>query len=374
MTAQKNNTDTAKVIKDGLIVLSAITGDLKRNNNTKLFSKKMGVEWNLDDVMAQEFVKMVEVKFRRKAKTHAFFDAKGADEMPAILNKYIAKKASFLNLASVIMDRLEHEANALTSLSLSGGRVVFIHYKESEVDTDAGKFFSVMVKDKSGFEFDGDLRPKNLSTIDIDALMQAALFDLFLYKKDYPSEAGSPYIHFIEGSQKSQFFKAALGCSAVVNNRDSVNNIFKALADFMDQNKIKKPVRDKIRKAVDDVIENAVNSTVPEVRLVKVSDVEEAVDRALPKRHPCKGKFKRFINENSFDVNDVFEPHGTTFKNARRVSITGDNNSFEAKVSPNAIGFDGEDKPATLNKAMTHITFRLDAESRETVRVSVGEK
>ncbi|MCA6221966.1 nucleoid-associated protein [Photorhabdus sp. UCH-936] len=129
------------------------------------------------------------------------------------------------------MKKMKLESNADKS-TLVGGALIFIHYKTEEDITGLGRLLILMVDKKGVFDFDRNLVPEQITSIDIDLLRQATMVDLTLFEASYPDNDGESYIGFISGKSKSRFFKRALGCDPKIDNQRSIFEIFRAINDF----------------------------------------------------------------------------------------------------------------------------------------------
>ncbi len=265
------------------------------------------------------------------------------------------------------------EANDIGSGRLPEANVIFVHYKRESEDDELGKFLVVMVRHKRGFEFNKDLQPKRLKRIDIDALLQAASVDLNLFDAVYPGQNGSAYLHFIQGRQNSDFFKGALGCSGAIPNKRSMAQLDQAIKDFICREKIPRKLRRALESAVDKYIDTVMSREDKDKRRVSLDEVVTAFEKALPVDHPSRKKLKEFINDNDYEVSDIFEPTPQAVKSTRKVDISDAGANFKCSFAPEAIGYEGENKPILLAKDGSYVKVLLNDSERLKLINSVGE-
>lgn len=360
-------------VSPNLVVIAAATGAIYREYNQAnvIFRSKLGASWDLSSEIAQAFVKQIEARFRRKNKLHATFPSPTLSPAPPAIQRYIAADHTFEELSTKLLHSIVSSANTVGAKRLSESNVIFIHYKRSAELDDHGNFLVVMVKYKSGFEFDEKLQPSTLKRIDLDALLQAAMIDLTLFDVSFgQNDAKDSYLHFIEGSQTSAFFKDALGCSEATPNAESVDNLFEALERFLVAKVNDRMLEKKIREAVQGHVEKALKAKTPEQKQVKLVEVGHTVDKILPAGHESRGKFVSYANDNGFKINAVFEPTPKSYTLATTLKVTDDGKNFVCDINPDSIGLEGEGKPVTVNEEFTHLLIPLDAESSRRLRRS----
>lgn len=345
-----------------LIAISAVTAHLEKVDNR--YVVKVGKLWNLSNDVANEFIIKIEAKFRRKNKFHNFLTK---DElpysMPALLKKYIAKNIVFKKVAQSIMERIKSKVVDDGRLGgVTDNNVVFVHYKTNGDDDDFGRLLIVMVNKKSGFDFDSVvLTPKKLSPIDTDALSQAALFDLTLFAVVYPDNKGEPYVRFIEGKSRSNFFKDALGCKKDVSNSRSVDELFRAIAEFAKSNNISNPIRDKAEEAVREFLDNKAKNKTGN-KTVTIKDIGKIFDKIIPDIHPAKGKFTDFVYDNEYQIDDVFEPTRNATHKASSFDLSDENKNFVCRVRRGAVGSIDSGKPVMLDRKNKWLILPLSDE------------
>ena len=333
----------------------------------KPFKYVMGTVWNLKNAAAVDFIEQIEKKFRKKNKFHSYFSGLPSNQTPLNLQKYIDDDLEFGDFAKAEMRLLTSFANDTERASLSGGNLVFIHYKTLGDEEDHGRLMIVMVDKKGAFEFDEkNLEPKRLQPIDTDALRQAAMFDLTLFSVIYPKKSGAAYLHFIEGRSKSEFFKSALGCDSAVSNKQSVANLFEAIKQFSISNALKSSVQEKITEKVYEHIEKNIGKQVALV------DIQHIIDKQLPDGHAAVGQFSEYANENGHQVNSIFEATRHALNKGVSIQIKDYQNNYSVSVKAKSIGYSGADKPVIVDEELTYIMIPLSPEDRENIRLAIG--
>lgn len=366
---QGDDKQTAETV---LTVVDAITASLERDTSFtgNPFDVVMGKSWNLNNQTALDFIFRIEEKFRKKNKFHGYFASPTSSSTPGNLKGYIDKGTVFVQAAEQIMQGLKRAGNSLERGSLVGGNVVLVHYKSSADSDDLGRFLVVMVSKKGGFDFDSDLQPKKLNPIDTDALRQAALFDLNLFSVSYPENDGEPYLHFIAGKSKSNFFKEALGCNDATPNRESVSNLFRAINDFIGECKLPRSVREKIVSKVIEHLKQRASHKKP----TGLNEIQHVIDKELPVSHERKGKFCTFVNTNKYPINSIFEPTVPDAVKGESVEISDTSRNFSCKVKVSSLGYAGSGKPVLLDDDLSYIRIPLDDDDREAILSKVGKK
>ncbi|MFP5499049.1 MAG: nucleoid-associated protein [Gammaproteobacteria bacterium] len=352
------------IIKPRIKVVAAITIEFERNKKLEgsPFDPKSGTVWDLTNETALNFVEKIEEKFRKKNKLHGMFDPKRYHLMPENLKSYLDSKIEFMEFVSVAAASLKSQANDPSKTGLSGGNIIFVHYKTND-EHDIGRILIVMVGQKSGFEFDANLQPKSLSSIDVNALKQAAYFDLNLFDVGYPANDGEDaYLRFIQGNSKSLFFQDALGCNQSISNKDSAKNVIQAFRDFAKEAEVVRGTKDKIEEQLHQLFIKKSHSK--ENKTITLVEIQNVIDRNLPLDSSIIGKFSRFVNERQYEVSERFEPTTQTAKSLIQLEVRDSSANYECKVKSTAIGKVGSGKPVIVGSDFSTITFNLDSESQ----------
>ncbi len=234
-----------------------------------------------------------------------------------------------------------------------------------------GRLLVLMVDKKGVFEFDDNLVPEQLTSIDIDSLRQAAMIDLTLFEASYPENNGESYVGFISGKSKSEFFKRALGCDPKIDNQRSISEVFRALADFIETLDLSMSEED----AVDQKIQEFVHKKSKDIhdKKITIQDIQEQIDRILPNDHKGKGKFKDFVNLNEYKVDEVFEPTVHSVKKAVSIDLKDENGNYSCKISRNVLGGKNDGKPVTFDKQARRLIIELSDQEVDSLDAFVKE-
>ncbi|HGM5483857.1 TPA: nucleoid-associated protein [Serratia marcescens] len=349
----------------------ALTAELVKKEGAVLFDHDMGALWHLGKGDVQLFLKRIESKFRRKGKLHGFIKKDTLPlSTPDAFTRYINDNFGFEDFVSAIMKKMKLEANAEKS-TLVGGALIFIHYKTDDDMAGLGRLLVLMVDKKGVFEFDDNLVPEQLTSIDIDSLRQAAMIDLTLFEASYPENNGESYVGFISGKSKSEFFKRALGCDPKIDNQRSISEVFRALADFIETLNLSMSEED----AVDQKIQEFVHKKSKDIhdKKITIQDIQEQIDRILPNDHKGKGKFKDFVNLNEYKVDEVFEPTVHSVKKAVSIDLKDENGNYSCKISRNVLGGKNDGKPVTFDKQARRLIIELSDQEVDSLDAFVKE-
>ncbi|WP_249671627.1 nucleoid-associated protein [Pseudomonas abieticivorans] len=359
-----------EIRKVNVIVKSAITAGFERDKSITDFPfvSSLGAIWDNSDTTAQMFVEKIEEKFRKKGKLHGVFDSTSIHKTAEHLYNYIGS-ADFTVLVKLLCKSLERTGNLPERKGLVGGNIVFIHYSTVEAD-DQGRILIVMLGNQSGFEFDMNLQPKSLTSINISELKQAAFFDLNLFSIVYPELGREAYLRFIQAGSKSAFFQEALGCKQSVTNRDSAENIISAVREFAKKNAIPLSVRDKIETSITDLF--SAKSKSENDKIIKLVEIQSLVDKELPLDSPLKNKYSTFVNANEYMVNDFFEVTSRTVNTLLEVEVRDNSRNYVCRVKSSSIGVAGSDKPITVDENFQFLRVPLDEVSRSRLMELLG--
>lgn len=359
-----------EIRKVNVIVKSAITAGFERDKTITDFPfvSSLGAIWDNSDATAQMFVEKIEEKFRKKGKLHGVFDSASIHKTADHLYSYIGD-ADFNQFVKLLCKSLERTGNLPERKGLVGGNIVFIHYSTVEAD-DQGRILIVMLGNQSGFEFDANLQPKSLTSINISELKQAAFFDLNLFSIVYPELGRDAYLRFIQAGSKSAFFQEALGCKQSVTNRDSAENIISAVREFAKKNSIPLTLRDKIETSITDLF--SAKSRSKHDKIIKLVEIQSLVDKELPLDSPLKNKFSTFVNANEYMVNDFFEVTSRTVNTLLEVEVRDNSRNYVCRVKSSSIGVAGSDKPITVDEDFQYLKVPLDEVSRSRLMELLG--
>lgn len=349
-------------VSNSLRAIAAITGAFSFDSDKNKLSATLGNPWPIRDEVCFALINAVEKKFKRKNKFHSYYDYSSSQRsLPAHLKSYITEKINFNSLSADILARLVNEANETSGNKSRIGNVVFMHYKGTEQD-DLGRFLIILVNKKDGFDFDENLIPKDSKHINLDALRQAALVDLTLFDVEYkPDTIQQSYLRFIKGSSQDGFFKKAISCVVKADNGESVQQLFKALADFQDEHKLPDSFYNRTYEKLTDKLERSAKLKT-EVSLVELSAV---VDLFLDERPELKGVFNSFVNIREYAVNHYIEPTRQSVENEKWIELQAQDSSFRAKISRRNIGAIGSGAEVEYDSESYKLTLNISsAESR----------
>ncbi|EQB4827698.1 TPA: nucleoid-associated protein [Enterobacter hormaechei subsp. hormaechei] len=349
--------NVARIGNQNFMVVNAITAHLEKE---KIFDFTMGQLWNLTTPVATEFITRIEKKFRRKNKFHNYLVKDTLpNSIPTLLSKFNAGTIIFEKLCKSVMNKLKLNSNNENVVSkLVGGTLVFVHYKSINDADDLGKLLIVMVDKRGAFDFEeGSLQPKRLNPVNTDALRQAAMFDLTLFDECYPDNDGHSYVDFIQGKSQSDVFKDSLGCTRDVDNKRSINEVFRAIEMFVSSNSLGRAVRENADIAVRNFLDIKSRDNVD--KSVSIDEIQEVIDKCLPKKSKYRTTFKDFVYENEFKIDAQFEPTIYSAKQALTIKLTDEDQNFEIKILRGAIGDENSNKPVIIGKRNNEVIIRL---------------
>lgn len=353
----------------------ALTATLEREqgNNGPVFVKDLGLPWTLNSDDVQQFIQQIEKKFKFKRKIHGVIEKNIVPlSPPQILNGYLDQKVGFESFVDSMMELMKREANE-DKAKLTGGAIVFIHYKVDEDIESDGRLFIIMVDRKGVFNFDDDLIPEKLPSIDIDSLRQAVLVDLTLFRASYPDNNGDPYLHFINGKSRSEFFKRALGCNPKIDNNRSIQQLHRAIDDFADNANLSTVEKVKVRQAIEELLNKKAKEPID--KKISIEDIEKTINNSLSDNNNVIGKFVSFVNANDYAIDDFFEPSVFSGKNFGEIKITDDEDDYVFKVDINAIS-DNETsgKKVYYDRKNGHLVVKLTRSGVEEVEKIIGHE
>ncbi|RAW92483.1 MULTISPECIES: nucleoid-associated protein [unclassified Photorhabdus] len=303
------------------------------------FKVTLGTVWDISANDVQSFIKRVERKFKNNRKQHGFISKNELiNSTPFQMKSYLNNNTDFESFVSGLMTNVQIEANGENRGRLSGGEVVFIHYKlDNDMDSH-GKLFIIMVDKKNVFNFDDELIPTELSSVDMDALRQAAMLDLTLFNKIYPNNDGDPYLQVISGKSSSSFFKRALGCNEKLDNARSIEQLYKAIKDFSKLKKLTPVETAKVLEATAALMDK--KSKDNNDKKISINDIQKIFEDRIEKRKIGSNDFVQFVNINSYLIDDFFEPTIHSGKCFGEVNIISSNKDYNCKFSLNVISDD----------------------------------
>lgn len=319
-----------------LIAISAMTTQFITQADE--LEAKLGNLWPENDEVSFKLITEVERKFKSKNKYHSYFsENNGLNSAPVILKKYVKGDVNFSRLVEKFMKSLISAARDVGARKITGGNIVFMHYKTFGDSEDIGRLLAIWVTKKDGFNFDEvNLLPKDTSHLNLDAMRQAALFDLTLFNDLYPNiPSTDTYLKFIQGASTGEFFKIAFGCDIKnVGNVDSVNNLRQAISDFQDKHDLSNDFYTNASDKVEVMLCKAQKSGMP----ISLPDLCDAVNDEVPIGSIVRGTFSSFINSNGYEINHHIEPTLNSVKAGQSIDLIAKDKSFTAKILKKQIG------------------------------------
>ena len=323
-----------------LVAVAAMTAQFITQLGSSNLEAKLGDLWPENDDVSYKLITEVERKFKNKNKFHSYFSKTNAsDSAPSILSGYIGETIEFDELVSKFMDSLVASAEDVGAHKVAGGNIVFMHYKSHEED-DLGRLLAIWVTKKEGFDFDPEtLLPIDSSHLNLDALRQAALFDLTLFDASYPDiPAEETYLKFIKGASTGEFFKVAFGCDEKnADNAHSIAQLRKAVGHFQDKHKLSNEFYMDASAKVETLLDRALKGG----KAVSLTTLCNTVEDLLPEDSPLRGTFKSFINNNGYEINEHIEPTVNSVSSGQSIDIAAGDKSFSAKILRKQVGAAG---------------------------------
>ncbi len=352
-----------KVERPDLVAVAAMTTQFITDSGSSILEAKLGELWPENDDVCFKLITEVERKFKSKNKFHSYFsEDTSSDSAPSILNRYIKDELSFSTLVEKFMDSLVASAKDVGVHKISGGNIVFMHYKSYAESDDVGRLLAIWVTKKEGFDFQEDsLLPKDSSHLNLDAMRQAALFDLTLFDEVYPKvPEEDTYLKFIKGTSSGAFFKVAFGCDEKnADNVDSIKNFRQAVSDYQDRHGLSNDFYMDATNKVETLISKAQKSGKP----VSLSTLCHAVDGLLAEDSPLKGTFETFINNSGYEINHHIEPTLNSVKAGQAIEVSAGDKSYTAKILRNQVGCAGSG--CVVEYEDGRLTFLIEDENQK---------
>ncbi|MEO4015141.1 nucleoid-associated protein [Pseudomonas rossensis] len=363
----------AAPVSTGLKVISAKTADIYKKNldGVTFYEAAIGKNWDLSKPTALDFVAVIERKFARNNKYHGFFLPTSQHMAPKTLSEYIGQKIDFDEMVDAFVQNACTVANEPGRGTLSLGHLVLVHYRTANDEIDTGRFLVVLVGKKGGYDFDADLQPIDLTSINTSDLRHAAMFDLTLFNETFPNNDGDAYLKFIAKNSKSDFFKEAFGCGDYVPNKNSVQQINTAILDFLDDPAIPPQRRVQIIEKVTTYLSNAAKSQ----KAVSIVQVGQIINNSLPVGSEKIGGFEKFVNLGSYTISELFQPTRPAAATLKSVDINDPAGIFKCSINIQAIGYSNSDeKPVIVDDDLKFITIPLTPQASTILKQILGEK
>ncbi|MHA6196957.1 nucleoid-associated protein [Pseudomonas wadenswilerensis] len=357
-----------------LIVINAVTANLfkEKNGGLSYYSAKIGKNWNVKNDTALQFVSVIQKKFSKNNKFHGFFDPDTSHMAPRTIERFTDYQIDFDETVRLFVDSACNEANEPGRGSLTLGHLVFVHYKTHNDDGDLGRFLAVLLGDQGAFDFDKDLQPIDLNSINTNELRHAAMFDLTLFKATYPKNDGEAYLKFITGKSTSAFLKDAFGCEDYVANKYSIEQVNKAVLDFLDDPTIPGERRLKILGEVVKHLEIAAKKQVA----VSITEIQQVINKQLPTGSKKIDGFTEFVNLGDYTISDRFQPTRQNASHLNNVEIADPEGNFKCNVFLGAIGVGNieDGKMIRVDSDFEKITLPLTPHARAIIKQILGDQ
>lgn len=365
----------AKMKTTLLTVVNAVTADLVKVNgggSLVYYKANIGKYWDLSKPTALQFVAVIEKKFAQNNKFHGYFDPKKHHMAPGTLRDFVETRISFDDMVTAFVNSSCEQANLPGRGSLALGHLVMVHYKTTDDAYDSGRFMAVLVGDQGGFEFDTDLQPVDLTSINTSELRHAAMFDLTLFYETFPKNDGDPYLKFITGKSKSTFLRDAFGCGNYIPNKNSVEQVNQAVRDFLDDPAIPTERRLFIVKKVTSYMEAAAKNRIP----VSVAEIQDVISESLPAKSDKRNKFSEFVNEGEYTISEHFQPTRSGAALFSNIDIADPEGKYKCTVNLGAISYENNktDCSVTVDKNLDLIKIPITPSAREEIKKILGEE
>ncbi|SQL16278.1 nucleoid-associated protein NdpA [Morganella morganii] len=349
--------------KGCFFVEHAITATLEKKQTPKgyAFIQTIGKKWTLDSEDVLTFVTQINKKFKLKRKIHGVMDK---NEMPlsppSVFKKYLSKELDFSKFVSSVMNLMKREANEDKS-TLVGGAIVLIHYGINNDKDNFGNLLVLMVDKKGVFNFDNDLMPEKLVSVDIDSLRQAVSIDLNLFNIEYNKDNNEPYLHFINGKSKSEFFKRALGCNPKLDNNRSIVEAKRAVNDFLKKIKVKPIDRVKVNKNIEKFIE--AKSRDKNDKKTNLDELGKCIADSLPRNRSIVNRFNKFVDLGAYSIDEYFEPSPSSKYEFSEIRIVDEDCDYEVKFDIESISDDENSGKKIIYKKNGYLLVKLSNDS-----------
>ena len=352
-----------------LIAVGAITGEFIPSQNGSELTSRVGSTWPVSEERCFSLISVMEKKFKAKNKFHSYYEEDRLSTSPqSRLLSYIEQELTLTELATNFMADLTSAAIESGQSRRVDGHVVFMHYKTNGDEDDLGRLLVFMVGKKEGFDFDGNLVPTSTTHINIDALRQAALFDLTLFHATYPEEPeAETYLKFIKGNSSAKFFQLSFGCVARADNKRSTEQLYDALDSFQQVNGLSESFYQTARANIDRHLSSAASLKKP----ISAATLYQAVESALPEGSTLRNTFEAFVNNSGYEINTHIEPTSKNVEDEKWVTIHSSDQSFKAEVYKQQIGATGNGQPIEYDSTTHILSFHIvdDRTRRELERL-----
>ncbi|SMY31824.1 nucleoid-associated protein NdpA [Photobacterium malacitanum] len=348
-----------------LVAVHAVTLELDIDKKKQTIVPKLGMLWPLQkEDVSYNFIKQVELKFKRKNKFHSYYEKNTDNKIPSHIHKYIQSSASqedFKLLVKSMTSELTAKIFETGVHKVSSCKIVFMHYRNTKND-DFGKFLAVMVDTKLGFDFTTDslLLPKSAAHINLEALKQAVSINIDLFSQCYPNTLESEaYLKFIRGSSSAEYFRTAFGCKEKSDNGQSLQNLYEAISQFSVINGLSSDFEENATSKLTGLLAKTKKS---ETTSFSLSEAATVIESELPKEcEHLKDTFITFVNENELLINYYIEPTRKQIEDQHWIDLSDEDHGLIAKLHcNNEIGNSGDGKDVEYNKQTKRLEIRIN--------------
>jgi len=293
----------------GIEVLAGISIPYQQNKEDKKWAGTIGHSWDKDSQSVIGFATEADKKIRKKVKNHGKFS------YPLKPKTLASELTKHLNIElDLSFDDFVNTIQVNNGISLKTTRVksklvlIFLKYKKTapnfvEELPEYHEYFLVMLlKDKAALKFDDNGSPNGTNIIDFEDVMQAATFSLDDFQESLNNEE-SPDVSFINGA--TDYFIDFLDAEDVIKNKESVNNLLTALADFGDQLKLTRTEREKcdgkVKAFIDENERKGFTTKLQDISIIMFNALKENKETGIE-----RDSFEDYVREFNYKINDEF--------------------------------------------------------------------
>ena len=352
-------------------VFNGVSIPYSQNSETSKWFSTEQHDWDVNDKYVIEFVNEADRKIRKKVKGH------GTIKYPFI-NKSLAQTleshrvrddSSFYEMVKSI------QLNSPLHLSATRAQtklvLIFLHYKNSLIDTDGNETSNkeyclvVLLKDKTALQFSDNGTPLSTNIIDFDDVMQAATFNLDKFDNDIALKQNTD-ISFISGV--TEYFKDFFDAKDVIQNKESVDNVLKAIRDFVDELELSRVQSEK----VESVIRARIQENNRKKFSTKLSEVSSAIHNTVKdmdvydeendnhiELNINANSFEEYVQEHDYKINEEFNVGNSDLETLEFITLDTDVGNLKVKKSliynddESSVRYNPESKELTIVTELT---------------------
>ncbi len=337
-----------------------------QDKNTKKWSHDSGNLWSSSNSTTQ-FAKEAHLKVGNRAKNHAEIpNPFKTNSFADFLNKHLKGSLDFKAMA----EKIATHAGLQLSKSRSYDRLMltFLNYKCDQYDKSTGSFSAterlliILLKDKTVLRIQQN-KPSSVEIIDFDDILHAAMIDVNDFKLSLSANSNFD-VSFINGSSK--YFIDFLDAEGLIQNTESVNELFSGLDDFLQTHKIKPSEKNKVKSDLSDLLEKHDKEGIA----TTVEDVSHRVYNSMsPKtaKNFTRSSFEDHIVHGNYKVNETF--FGTKSFRDKLDFVPVSSPVGELKIRPSffAKKSAGKIDSATFDKQSNNLTIKTQITDSNTI-------